>query len=383
MSNVSLGVIVNGATSRLARHQHLPALLAIRREGGLLLSNGRRVIPEPILVGRNAVALRELADVTGIKRWSTNLDTVLAGNDDVFFDVAATGQRFQSVARAIGAGKHVYCEKPIATSLIEAMQLVSLATAAGIRHGTVQDKIFLPGFRKLLMLRKSGFFGRILEARLEFGRWIFDGEHQPVQRPSWNYRKADGGGLLLDMFPHWRYMIDHLIGKVMSVSCTCRTHIGQRRDEAGVPYEVDVEDSAFAQIEVEGNVLVSVNSSWCTRIRRDDVIVLQVDGTAGSAVATPHECYTQADVNTPTPVITIDTPQTHDFFAQWLSVPDNEKARNSYRAGWERFIRHVAEGAEFPFTLLEGARGVQLAELAHRSDTERRWIEVPDLERPA
>jgi predicted dehydrogenase len=380
VTDLRIGIIVNGATSGLARHQHLRALLEIKSEGGLPLRNGDRLIPDPILVGRNRTSLRALADETGIERWTTDLEAALkAADDTIFFDVAISGARFDNVCKAIAAGKHIYCEKPIATTLDLAMELVRRADQAKVKHGTVQDKIFLPGFRKLRLVRDSGFFGRILEVRLEFGRWIFDGEHQPAQRPSWNYRKADGGGLVLDMFPHWRYMIDHLAGNVAAVNCTCRTHIAQRRDEAGNPYQADVEDTAFAHMELEGGILASVNSSWCTRVRRDDIIVIQMDGTHGSAVATAHDCVTQAGVNTPKPVLSVDRPQTQDFYDQWLAVPSNDAPINSYRAGWELFLRHVVEDTPYPFTLLEGAKGVQLAELSYRSSVERRWIDVPKL----
>ncbi len=375
-----VGIIVNGATSGLARNQHLRALLAIRAEGGLPLVNGERIMPDLILVARNPDTLRCLAEANGVARWTTDLDAALASpRDTIFFDVAATGPRFDAVRRALSAGKHVYCEKPIASTLAQALELVDLAGRAGVKHGTVQDKLFLPGFRKLRLVRDADFFGRILEVRIEFGRWIFDGEVQPVQRPSWNYRKRDGGGLVLDMFPHWRYLVDHLVGEITAVNCTCRTHIARRRDEGGQFYEVDVEDAAFAQLEVEGGILVSVNSSWCTRIRRDDVITIQVDGTRGSAFATPHDCLTQADANTPKPVLTVDTPQPMNFRDQWLPVPDNDPPSNGYRAGWELFLRHVVGDTPFPFSLLEGAKGVQLAELSYQSDRERRWIAVPRL----
>jgi predicted dehydrogenase len=375
-----VGIIVNGATGGLARHQHLAALLAMRTEGGLTLSGGERLVPDLIFVGRDENRLRALAAETGVTRWTTDLDTALSdGTNEIFFDAAATAGRFSVVRRAIGAGKHIYCEKPVASSLKEAMELVRSARDGGVKNGTVQDKIFLPGFRKLKMLRESGFFGRMLEVRFEFGRWIFDGEHQRAQRPSWNYRKADGGGLILDMFPHWRYMIEHFAGAITAVNCTSRTHITRRRDESGRPYAVDVEDSAFAHMELEGGAIASVTSSWCTRIRRDDIIVVQIDGTRGSAVATPHDCWTQSDVNTPSPVISVNMPQPQDFHAQWLSVPDNNRTVNSYRAGWELFLRHVADDEPFPFTLLEGAKGVQLAELSYRSNAERRWMDVPAL----
>lgn len=380
MADIRIGVVLNGATSGLSRRQHLRALMAIRKEGGLPVNATDRIVPDPILVGRNAEALRALADSQGKLRWTTDLDAALASKEDsIFFDVAATGTRFDAMSRAIAAGKHVYCEKPIATSLEDALALARQAEAAGVRHGTVQDKLFLPGFRKLRMVRDSGFLGRILEARLEFGRWIFDGEYQPAQRPSWNYRKRDGGGLVLDMFPHWRYMIDALVGPIAAVNCTCRTHIAQRRDESGRRYDVDVEDAAFAQLELEGGAFVTVNSSWCTRIRRDDIIVMQVDGTDGSAVATPHDCFTQPAANTSNPVLSVDERQPQRFYEQWLAVPDNDESVNSYRTGWHMFLKHVVAGEAFPFTLWEGVKGLQLVKLAYESSRERRWIEVPEI----
>jgi predicted dehydrogenase len=380
MAERRLGIIVNGATGGLATHQHLRALLTLRREGGLPLANGDRVMPDPILVGRNAAKLQALAAASGIARWTTDLDAALGASADTeFFDAATTGARYDVVRRAIAAGKDIYCEKPVARTLDEAMTLVRAAEQAGIRHGTVQDKLFLPGFRKLARLKESGFFGRILEVRLEFGRWIFDGEHQPAQRPSWNYRKRDGGGLILDMFPHWRYLIDRLVGEIQAVSCICRTQIARRLDEQGRPYEADAEDAAFAQMELEGGIIATVNSSWCTRIRRDDVITIQVDGTRGSAVAGPHDCVIQPDAATPKPVLTVDGRQPASFYDQWLAVPDNEAYANSYRCGWELFIRHVVDGQPFPSPLLEGAKGVQLAELSYLSDRERRWVTVPRL----
>lgn len=378
--NHRLGVIVSGATSALVAHQHLPALLAIRSEGGLPLDNGERVVPDIMLVGRNADKLAQIAATTGIARWTTDLDAALSSSEhQVFFDATATGLRYEFVSRALAAGKHVYCEKPLSGTLDQAMALVRAAADAGVCNGVVQDKVFLPGFRKLARLRESGFFGRIVEVRLEFGRWIFDGESRPVQRPSWNYRKRDGGGLILDMFPHWRYMLDQLVGEVRAVNCTCRTEIPRRRDEQGRSYDVDVEDAAFAQIEIEGGIIASVNSSWCTRIRRDDVITLQVDGTLGSAVAGIHDCYTQSDAETPQPAITVNARQPHSFHGQWQTMPDDDHHPNSYRVGWELFLRHVVAGTPFPSPFLAGAKGVQLAELSHLSNRERRWVDVPPL----
>jgi predicted dehydrogenase len=375
-----LGIIINGATGGLATQQHLPALLAIRGEGGLRLGNGSRVVPDLLLVGRSESRLAELARAHGVERWTADLDAALSSAEHtVFFDAAATAGRYARLRRAIAAGKHVYSEKPLAGSLDEAMTLVRAAAAAGVRNGVVQDKLFLPGFRKLKELKQSGYFGRILELRLEFGRWIFDGETQAAQRPSWNYRKADGGGLILDMFPHWRYMLEQLVGDIRAVNCTTRTQVPRRRDEHGNRYAVDVEDAAFAQLEFDGGVIAGVNSSWSTRIRRDGIINIQIDGTDGSAVASPNECFIQPASTTPSPTISGARPQRPSFYDQWMAVPDDAPYQNGYRAGWEMFIHHVVAGAPFPASFIEGAKGLQLVELSHRSNRERRWIEVPPL----
>ena len=380
MTQRRVGIIISGATGGLVAAQHLPTLLALRREGGLPLRDGSRMVPDLLLVGRDAARLRQVADVAGLDRWTTDLDGALSSAEHlVFFDAVATGLRYDHVSRAIAAGKHVYCEKPIAETLDQALALVRAADRAGVCHGVVQDKMFLPGFRKLRQLREQGFFGRILEVRLEFSRWVFDGEKRVAQRPSWNYRKRDGGGLILDMFPHWCYMIEQMVGEIRAVTATTRTHIPQRWDEHGNPYNVDVEDSVFAQLELEGGVIASVNSSWASRTRRDDVIVVQIDGTAGSAVAGTHDCFVQTDAMTPANFFPLTRRQPQSFFDQWQALPDEGPYPNSYRTGWELFLRHVAEGAPFPSPFIEGAKAVQLVALSHRSDRERRWIEVPRL----
>jgi len=380
MAQTRIGIIVNGATGALATHQHLRALLALRREGGHVLANGGRVMPDLMLVGRNAAKLQQLAAASGIERWSADLDAALASPDDtIFFDAAVTEGRYGRIERAIAAGKHIYVEKPIAGTLADALAIARSADRAGLKHGTVQDKLFLPGFQKLARVRASGFFGRMLEARLEFSRFIFDGSERAVQRPSWNYQKQQGGGLILDMFPHWRYMIDHLVGRISAVSCTTRTQIPRRIDEHGRAYDVDVEDAVFAQFETADGVTVSCNTSWASRVRRDDVLTLQIDGTSGSAMAGPQDCWTQADVDTPSPTLQVDRRQPASFFEQWSVMPDHAPVVNSYRRGWELFLSHVAEDTPFPSPLLAGAEGLQLVELAHQSHRERRWIAVPPL----
>ena len=288
--------------------------------------------------------------------------------------------RAELIGRAIDAGKHVYCEKPVSDTLHVAVALARKAKAAGIKHGVVQDKLFLPGLKKLAMLRDAGFFGRMLSVRGEFGYWVFEGDWQPAQRPSWNYRKKDGGGIILDMLCHWRYVLDNLFGEVKAVSCLGATHIPSRADEQGKPYAADADDAAYATFELAGGVIAQINSSWTTRVRRDDLVTFHVDGTHGSAVAGLTKCFTQHRVNTPKPVWNPDIPQTIDFFGTWEEVPDNWPSENGFKAQWELFLRHVAEDGPWKYDLVEGAKGVQLAELGLKSWQERRWQDVPALE---
>jgi len=376
----TVGIVIEGATGRLGTTQHLRALMAIRAEGGLPLGNGDRLVPEPVLFGRNPAKLAALAEAQGGLKWSTERDTVLADPDiAIYFDASATGGRPERAGAAIDAGKHVYIEKPIAETLPAALGLARQAQRAGLKNGVVQDKLFLPGLRKLSKLYDGDFFGRVLSVRLDFGWWVFDGELHPAQRPSWNYRKATSGGLVLDMFAHWRYIFDRLLGEIKAVSCRHATAIPRRRDESGKGYEVDVEDSAFATFELAGGVLAQVSSSWASRVKRDDLLQIQVDGMLGSAVCGLHRCYVQPLVATPKPFFDPERPQSMVFDEQWQELPDVEPFRNSYRAGWELFLRHVVEGTPFPSPLLEGAKGVQLAEACYQSNRERRWIELPEL----
>ncbi len=381
MAARQIGIIMHGATGRMGLNQHLiRSVLAIRDQGGVVLSGGQRLIPKPILVGRNAAKLEHLANQHDIADWGTDIDAALARPDaEIFFDAATTQMRAELIARAIAAGKHVYCEKPVAANAEDARELVRLARDAGIKSGVVHDKLFLPGLLKLRMLRDSGFFGRILSAKIDFGYWVFEGDWQAAQRPSWNYRCGDGGGIILDMMPHWRYVVDNVIAPVRSVSCYGTTHIPQRVDEAGHAYRADADDAAYALLECDDGVLVQIAFSWCTRVRRDDLVTFQVDGTLGSAVAGLSDCYTQARVNTPRPVWNPDERQTHDFRTDWQLVPENRDYDNGFKAQWEMFLRHVAEDGPYDYSLAEGVKGVQLAEAAALSWQERRWIDVPTL----
>ncbi|TCT00597.1 Gfo/Idh/MocA family protein [Aquabacter spiritensis] len=381
MAERLIRIAMNGVTGRLGQNQHLVnSILAIRREGGLPLANGDRLMPEPILVGRNADKLARLAAAHGVADWSTDMAAVLADPEvEIYFDVAATAGRRERALAAIAAGKHIYLEKPIADTLEDALAIARAAAGAGLCNAVVQDKVFLPGFQKLRKLKRAGFFGRVLSVKLDFGWWIFDGEMHPAQRSSWNYRKAEGGGLILDMFPHWRYMIDGLVAPVTAVSCRHATVTPTRRDEAGQPYAVDVEDEVAATFELEGGAFAQVTSSWATRVRKDDMLTLQVDGEKGSALATLHRCFIQPDVATPKPAWNVQTRVDHDFQADWQEVPDVDPFKNSYRCGWELFLKHVVEGAPFPSPLIEGAKGLQLVDACYRSNRERRWVDLPAL----
>ena len=380
MTERRLGIILHGATGRMGTTQHLRNLHAIRQEGGLPLANGDRLIPDVLLAGRDAGKLAALAKAHPGSRWSTDLDAALGDSaNDIFFDCAITGYRAPFARKAIAAGKHVYLEKPIAPSLEEAMELVRLAGAAGVKHGVIQDKVHLPGLMKLRMLRDTGFFGRILSVQLEFGWWVFDGLFQPSQRSSWNYRKDQGGGLVLDMYAHFRYILDRVVAPVTRVVCRTAIQIPRRADEQGHPYDVDTDDAAYALMELEGGIIATVTSSWATRLRRDDMLQLKIDGTRGSAVAGLHDCRMQSIFTTPKPPWNADARQPMNFYTQWQDVPENIPYRSSFRACWEDFLRHVAEDAPFVPTLLEGAKAVQLAELAYRSNAEGRWIDVLPL----
>jgi predicted dehydrogenase len=385
MPTQRLGIIMHGVTGRMGMNQHLiRSIVAIRAQGGVTLSNGDKVMPDPILIGRNAEKMEALARQWKIERWGTDLDQALANKDDtVFFDAGTTQMRPQLLAKAIRAGKHVYCEKPIATNLNEAVEIARLAEKSGLKHGAVQDKLFLPGLRKLDMLRRAGFFGRMLSLRLEFGYWVFEGDLQPIQRPSWNYRSEDGGGMILDMMCHWRYVLDNLFGEVKSISCLGATHIPQRWDEAGKPYACTADDAAYAIAELVGHngepVIAQLNMSWATRVNREDLVTFHVDGTHGSAVATLTDCKAQSRVNTPRPVWNPDVKQTMNFTEQWQDVPDTQVYDNGFKIQWEHFIRHVVENEPYKWTLPEGAKGVQLVEAALQSWKERRFVDVPAL----
>jgi predicted dehydrogenase len=380
MSIKTIRIVIDGATGRLGTTQHLKALRAIRGEGGLALANGDRLMPEPVLLGRTPEKLAALAAASGGLKWSIDREACLADKAvEIYFDAAPTGGRRERVGQAIAAGKHVYTEKPAATTLDEALSLAREAQRAGVKNGVVQDKLFLPGLKKLRKLYESGYFGRVLSIRLDFGWWVFDGGLYPSQRVSWNYRRASGGGLILDMFAHWRYVFDRLLGPIQSVSCREATAQTRRRDETGTWFDVDVDDHAFAIFELDGGVLAQVSSSWASRVKRDDLLQIQVDGTAGSAVCGLHRCFIQPLAATPRPFMDSENPQPMVFDEQWQEMPTLLPYVNPYREGWELFLRHVAEDGPFPSPLLEGAKTVQLAEACHRSHRERRWVELETL----
>ncbi len=378
----TLGIIMNGVTGRMGSRQHLArSIAAIREQGGVPLSDGSALVPEPVLVGRDPEKLRALAEEFGVERWTTDLDACLSDPSlSVYFDAQTTSMRADAVLAAIRAGKHVYCEKPTSSDLPTAIVLARAADERGVRHGVVQDKLFLPGFVKLGRVIESGFLGRILSARGEFGYWVFE-DLLPLQRPSWNYRAEDGGGIISDMLCHWRYLLDNLLGPVRAVSCLGATHVAERTDERGRRYPCTADDSAYATFELEGGIVAHINSSWATRVYRDELFLLQVDGTDGSAVAGLRGCRVQHRVSTPRAVWDPDAPDPNDYRAGWQEVPELSPPDNAFKVEWEAFLRHVAEDAPFPWNLWEGAKGVQLAELGLRSWRERRWVDVPDIRR--
>ncbi len=382
MSRKIIYVAVNGVTGRMGYRQHLVrSLLDIRADGGIGLADGTCLYPEPVLVGRDERRLRDIAERHDLGRWTTDLDEVLSDPEvAVYFDTVTTSAREANLGKAIAAGKHVYTEKPVAGSLAGAIRLARAARSAGIVHGVVQDKLFLPGMIKLRRLIREGFFGRVLSVRLEFGYWVFEGDEIAAQRPSWNYRKEQGGGIVLDMFPHWHYLLTDLLGPVSALYARHATHIPRRWDETGTAYEVTADDAAYALMEFASGAFASVNSSWAVRVNRRELLELHVDGTHGSAVAGLRDCAIQHRVSTPMPVWNPDLPDPIDYLTQWTDVPDNEVFANGFKAQWVRFLTHAAQGKPFPWDLVEGAKGVQLADLAMRSSASGRRLDVPPLE---
>ena len=376
-----IGIILDGVTGRMGTNQHLKrSILPIMEQGGVPIGNEQYLVPDPILVGRNADKLRRLSEDTGVEKWSTDVEKALSDDhNEVYFDAKITELRHESVSRALEAGTHVYCEKPSGMSTEEALDLYHQAEDAGVVHGVVQDKLWLPGLQKLKRLVDTGFFGDILSVRGEFGYWVFRGNHTPAQRPSWNYRAEDGGGIILDMLCHYRYILDNLFGDVQAVSCLGVKHIDERWDEEGEPYEATAEDAAYATFELEGNIVVQLNSSWATRVRRDDLFTLQVDGTKGSAVAGLRNCVMQPLDATPKPVWNPDEDTPHSFYDDWMPVATQQEHENAFKTQWELFLQHVAAEEPFPWDLLEGAKGVQLAEKGYDSSDQRAWLDVPPL----
>jgi predicted dehydrogenase len=376
-----IGIIMNGVTGRMGTNQHLiRSILAIRDQGGVPARNGELIVPDPILVGRNETKLARLAAAHGLERYTTDLGAALSDDSaQIYFDSAKTELRTAGVRKAIEAGKSIYCEKPTATNLDDAVALAKKARGAGVKNGVVQDKLWLPGLLKLRYLIDTGFFGRILSVRGEFGYWVFDGFHQPTQRPSWNYRKEDGGGIMIDMFCHWRYVIDNLFGEISSLQAIGTTLIPERLDEQGERYTCTADDAAYGTFELENGVICQFNSSWQVRVRRDDLLTLQVDGTEGTAVACLTQCYVQPDATTPKPVWNPDIESPIDYFADWKLMPTRDPNENAFKAQWELFLKHVVDDDPFPWDLMEGAKGVQLAELGMQSWKERKWVDVPKL----
>ncbi len=385
MTTRTLRIAMNGITGRMGYRQHLlRSILPIRDAGGLLLDDGTRLQVEPVLVGRREHAVREIAERHDVEHWTTDLDSVM--NDpsiDIYFDAQLTTHRPAALKTAMKAGKHIYTEKPTAESLDEAVELAKLREETGVTAGVVHDKLYLPGLVKLRRLVDQGFFGRILSLRGEFGYWVFEGDIQEAQRPSWNYRKEDGGGMVVDMFSHWNYVLEGILGRVDSVIAKATTHIPTRWDEQGQEYPATADDAAYGIFEVTtpggDPVIAQINSSWAVRVYRDELVEFQIDGTHGSAVAGLRNCVAQERAHTPKPVWNPDLPVTEPFRDQWLEVPNNADLDNGFKLQWEEFLRDVVAGRDHRFGLLSGARGVQLAELSLQSSAEGRRMEIPEI----
>ncbi|GAA4194856.1 Gfo/Idh/MocA family oxidoreductase [Gryllotalpicola kribbensis] len=372
---------MNGVSGRMGYRQHLVrSILAIRDAGGVALSDGRRVQVKPILVGRHEDKLREIAARHDIADWTTSLDAALADPQwDVYADFLVTEARVPAITKAIAAGKAVYTEKPTAENFEDALELARLAKEAGVKNGVVHDKLYLPGLRKLKRLIDDGFFGRILSVRGEFGYWVFPGDGVPAQRPSWNYRAEDGGGIVLDMFPHWNYVLENLFGRVETVYAQTATHLPTRWDERGQAYTATADDAAYAIFGLAGGVIAEFNSSWDVRVNRDELLELQVDGTEGSAVAGLFGCKVQHRSATPRPTWNPDVPDGHDYAADWHEVPITQEFENGFKVQWEEFLRHVAEDAPNRYDFLAGARGVLLAEKGLESAATGARVELPEV----
>jgi predicted dehydrogenase len=384
MKTHTVGIIMNGVTGRMGKNQHLlRSICEIIKQGGVHVSPTERIMPDPILVGRNEIKLKELAAESGVEKWTTDLDSVMSDPAyPVYFDAQTTLRRADAVKAAASAGKHVYCEKPTAVDTKTAVELHNFCVEKGVKSGVVQDKLWLPGLVKLKRAIENGFLGRIFAVTGEFGYWVFEGDTVPAQRPSWNYRKEDGGGMIIDMLCHWRYVLDNLFGPVKTVNCRGATHIPERVDELGKKYKATADDAAYSMFEIEGpdgEIIVNFNSSWVTRVRRDDLLTLHVDGEKGSAVVTLRDCYIQHYSNTPKPIWNPDIEQPVDFYEDWSKVPEQEVYDNAFKVQWELYLKHVVLDEPFRWTLLEGAKGVQLAELGIKSWDERKWIDVEDL----
>jgi predicted dehydrogenase len=377
----TVGIIMNGVTGRMGLNQHLArSIHAIIEQGGVKISDDEIIMPKPLLLGRNKAKLESISRDYGHLSWSTDLDAALSDPEySIYFDAQTTDRRADAVRKAIAARKHIYCEKPIADTFDVAYDLYQLAAKAGVKHGVVQDKLWLPGMLKLKTLRELGFFGKILSVRGEFGYWVFEGDTLPAQRPSWNYRKEDGGGIIIDMLCHWRYVLDNLFGQVKAVSCLGATHVPTRWDESGKPYESTADDSAYSTFELEGGVIAHFNSSWCVRVRRDDLLTIQVDGSKGSAVAGLRDCWIQHYGSTPRPVWNPDIPSSINHFEGWQKVPEQQPFDNAFKIQWELFLRHVVKDEPFRWGLLEAAKGVQLAEKGIESWKKRAWVDVPRI----
>ena len=383
MATKRLGIIMHGVTGRMGYNQHLVRSICAIRDAGRRRACERRPRDARSDPGRpqRGEARRDRRSGTASRATTTDLDAALANTDDtVFFDAGSTQMRADLLSKAIDAGKDVYCEKPIADTLADAIKVAKLARSRGIKNGVVQDKLFLPGLRKMKLLKDAGFFGRMLSVRGEFGYWVFEGDLQPIQRPSWNYRKADGGGIILDMLCHWRYVLDNLFGEVKAVSCLGVTHIPRAHRRSGQALHGRCRRCRLCDVRARG------------RRDRADQLVLVRAREARRSRHLPGRRHARLGGRRPHALL---HPASREHAASGLEsgrAADDELQRavggsaghqaydNGFKLQWEDFIRHVVRGSALDVrSARKASRACSSPSSGCKSWAERRWLDVPDL----
>ena len=279
----------------------------------------------------------------------------------ILFDAAATKQRVSTLTKAIAAGKHIYSEKPVALSVADGMALLTAARARNLKHGAVEDKIFLPGLQKLSAARRA----EILRPRHRLSpRFRLVGVRRiraqkpaaKLELPAKRCRRSHHGYVSALALRRSKAFSARSVGLWHATA----TAIPQRADESGTRYDVDVDDTSLTLAELENGAVGTIACSWATRVRRDDLLTFQIDGTSGSAVAGLHRCWAQSAGDTPevrhiNPMVDIG----FDYRRDWKEVPGLAAYANPYRVGWDRFLKHIVTGEPLASDLSAGIRDVQ------------------------